>query len=227
MLDTALRLIDYLIQFVAVREADKRVFFDRYVEPTYVAAEQVFSDFIAVLHEARGLAAQQDVDLDELIAYLEKARLKYLPVRAKLKELASSQLYDEQFSSILHSKEEGKDAFSDGILELVRGGVCSVETEDRYDVRQPGGGGGHSIAAVIQSIRSMKTAYERLQETGRIDPEQAAGFILNSRNGLVRGIDERIDGLRLAWSRVVEGYAAHLNRTLPSPKTSRRPRETK
>ena len=79
----------------------------------------------------------------------------------------------------------------------------------------------------FQSIRSMKTTYERLQETGRIDPEQAASFILNSPNGLVRGIDERIDGLRLAWSKVVEGYAAHLNRTLPSPKTSRRARETK
>src|SRR4051794_816611 len=55
MLDSLLKLVEYLIKFREHRDADARVYFDRYIQPTYVLAIEVYEDYLRIFQQVRDL----------------------------------------------------------------------------------------------------------------------------------------------------------------------------
>ena len=56
MIDLILKLIEYVGKIPGMRESNRREYFDRYVQPAYEAAEQIYADYRAMLGELQDRA---------------------------------------------------------------------------------------------------------------------------------------------------------------------------
>jgi hypothetical protein len=129
VVESTLRIIDYLIKLLNNKKQNKRQEFEGIVEPLFRDAEIVAKDYFQVLpeliHQIEGAK-----DISPIVIWLEKRRMVYLPVRMKIREyLRNFSLRSlDGFGSEIKSDSMGiQDKFISGIQEMLCGGLSLVE----------------------------------------------------------------------------------------------------
>lgn len=89
VIESALRVIEYLIKLLDSRKQNRRQEFEALVEPLFKDAEVVAKDYFQVLSELIR-RIEKAKDLPPIITWLEKRRAAYLPVRMKIREYLRS-----------------------------------------------------------------------------------------------------------------------------------------
>lgn len=186
VIDSALRVIDYLIKLLDSRKQDRRQEFEALVEPLFTDAEAVAKDYFQVLSELIR-RIEQAKDLSPIITWLEERRVAYLPVRMKIRAylLRFSHRSLNGLGSEIKSNSKGiQDKFITGIQAMLVGGLSLVE--DGH-IGVTGGIPRHTLLDILI-----------WDATKPFDPVK--GTLLDRAR-------RQEDALHKAWEDVVAGYA--------------------
>jgi len=196
MIELAFTLTDYLIKFFQKREDNADEYFERYISPDYEAAEKVYSDYLSIMNEIKKKIEQHENPL-EIIKFLEEGRLKYLPIRMRLRaEITSRFEYVYYGDGVRYTNLDKLPDFERGILGILMGGLAPFE--DKSSISTPYYNS-HALLDVLYRFSSFVIS-------GQTD----------ERN-LIYTIDEQISALNRAWSDVVKGYAEYKKIVVPTP----------
>jgi hypothetical protein len=202
-MDTFLKLIDYFVKLVDRRHESKRRYFERYAKPAFEAAQIVFEDYLKLLHSIKR-KVETGKDIEEIIRYLEDGRIKYLPLRMKLRAAIFPKLLEASESRYSFDTDaarptprwlntEGLSLFERGIAGVMRGGLAPFEDGyfflDHYSemARELSGGGRHTVLDLLY-IMSDSSIEDR-------------------RGNVIERVNDQIKAIMLAWEDVVTGYA--------------------
>jgi len=193
MLDDALRLLESVLKLRDERQESRDRYFEHYVQPTYVAAEQVFRDYRALLADI-----QQKVESGEtrenLIRFMEERRMQELPVRMRLRAILSqrdreSTVFDQRTGIIVR-----RGRFERGIWGLLLGGLGHFEEKEVFNWWNPYSRDRHTLLSILYEMQ-------------RTDDNQ----VLLSRTW------RQTEALDRAWQDVTLGFAELQARTYPAP----------
>lgn len=181
MATAALAIVDRLIQLASVREKNKERFFNNFVEPLYIAGEQIAKDYMGLLAELIQRVQHAD-DCLGIVEWLEARRTTFKPVRDRVRALAQDESWERE------DKRRGKSLalFSKGLWGLMKGGVSAVE--DGHALTWEYGFGDHTVLDII-----------RLGRLSVLDE--------GSRRLLLRQAQGQQKAIEAAWKDVALAYA--------------------
>ena len=201
-MDTFLKLIDYFVKLIDRRGESKGQYFEQFVKPAFKAAQTVFEDYLNLLHSIKR-KIETGNDIEEIIRYLEDGRIKYLPLRMKLRatiyprllnasESRGPMIADAARPTPRWLGTEGLTVFERGIAGVMRGGLAPFEDGyfflDKYSemARELSGGGQHTVLDLLY-IMSNSSIEDR-------------------RSDVIRRVDDQIRAIEMAREDVVTGY---------------------
>jgi hypothetical protein len=186
MVDVALSVVDRLIQLLTVRERNREKYFQQFIEPLYKDAEGIANDYVALFGELIDLLKNAD-STEEVIAWIERRRLKMLPLRMKVRALLENKSVDPD------KVPEAYRLFVQGLWGVMKGGISLVE--DGHTPMREYGWGDHTVLDLLKIFSQMSPAsYYRER------------YIKNARHQLL--------AIETAWKDVVKGYAALKRKSL-------------
>src|SRR5687767_15024997 len=194
MLEVALKLFDYLLQLLDKKEGHKDEYFDRYIEPMYKLAEDIYYDYLEIFTRI-SVKIQERTSLEELIKYLEEGRKRYLPLRMKLRaeinqrfpKVNITESSGRFLTGAVEVAFEGLSPFEKGILGILMGGIAPFEQGDNTISPY---GGSHTLLDLMYKF----TTY-------------SVNDMPESRYQII--IDDQRRVLEHAWADVVAGYAVY------------------
>ena len=148
MIDSALKLIDRLLQLVKVREDNRAKRFKNIIEPMYQDAQSIMDDYNALFKELI-TKLETEEDVAPIIQWLETRRLEMVPVRIKTRA----------FLGTLRFRENELDKFNKGIWGLMKGGITI--TEEGHVPMQEYGWGDHTVLDLLYMWSDRPVAVER------------------------------------------------------------------
>jgi hypothetical protein len=187
MLELALKLFDYAIKFLENRGATIDEYFNLYIQPTYEIAEKVFSDYWELLHVTKKIIKNEN-DLNKLIDFLEQGRIKYQPLRIRLRAEIKERYQYGELADL--------PPFEKGVLGILMGSVAPFNDETRnYTVYLTGE---HTL---LDLCRTFNSYYGE----GK------------GKESYLQTIDKQIIALETAWHDVTTGYAQYKAVVSPTP----------
>jgi hypothetical protein len=203
VIDSFLRLIEFLTMARDHRRQRRLDFFDRYVEPAYQAAEAIYRDYHSMLRELRTVTVAAD-SAHPLVALLDERRQELRPVRDRLRSLIRLRLAEGRATR-----------FEAGILGLLTGAMASVDRPYiqlfAFTGSAAGGDGDllpkpghHTVLDILAKATREDASFDHL------------------RDNLLTAIDQKLLGIESAWKNVVAGYAELQQGTLPAARRRRR-----
>ena len=185
MIDTIIKLLGSLTKFAEVREKNREKFIDRYVEPVYRDAEAIYKDYSELLRDVRDKAARNR-KIKPILTYLEEKRLEHYAERKKVRALLITQM-----------KKGNLTRFERGIWGLMMGSVTAFD--EGHCSFDPIGRGDHTVLDVAKYFT----------EKGATD------ITTEIRSDMLLFVNSQIDGIEVAWTEVVEGYADLVSEGIP------------
>lgn len=181
LLETLLKLLDYSVKLLEQRgRYDERVF-DRIVTPAFELGEKVFQDYLQLFQDLRRKVSSR-VSPEDLIRFLEEGRLRYLPVRVRLRAILGR--------PDLWQREEERKLVA-GLFGLLCGGLSTYE-EQQLDRRRRYIQTGHTLLDLLYRIDEL-----RRETDDRLHVER-----------VVRMVQRQEQAIRAAWGDAAEAYAA-------------------
>jgi len=178
LIDTALKVIDRLVELGKLPERNRKKYLDETVQPLYDDAEVVVSDYIGLFRDLiRRLKEGQNIQ--EIIDWLELRRLEIMPVRIKLRS------YLENMDDPKFHTNEPMDRFKAGIWRLMRGGISLVEL-------------GH-IDFPEYGLSMRHTVLDLLHLYGNRD-------LPGGREFYIKAAQDQLSCIERAWAEVTTGY---------------------
>lgn len=207
MVELALTLMDYLIKFLQKREDNLDEYFENYVQPAYNAAELVYADYLSLFQIIKN-KIEQDEQPIELIKFLEEGRIKYLPIRTRIRAEIFGR-YESEFnhrdarSSLIYdgiNREiptwNSLPEFERGILGILMGGLSPFE--DAHHISTPYSYGSHTLLDILYAFSSYAIKGEKKERYLRV-------------------INKQLSALKAAWEDVVSGYVKYKILVTPMP----------
>jgi len=184
MIDTAVKVIDRLIELVKAKGEARAKYFDEIIEPLYQETEEVFRDYVALFRELiRRL--EKDESVPDIIRWLEDRRLDFLPVRMKIR--AGLDRFT-QYGTLLHGEEQ--DAFLNGVWGVMKGALSL--SEEGHTPMHEYGWGDHTVLDLLYIWSRSPVSVNRRR------------YLDNAH--------EQLASIERAWQDVVRGYYAHRDR---------------
>ncbi len=176
MIDTFLKLIEWLIKSQQVHQENKEKVFDRYVQPMYDEAEKIYGDYLKLLTDIKR-KLKADVDIAAIIEQLEIGRLEYKPARDKLRA-ALRQLDTEDLPT-----------FERGIVGVLCGGASRLGNARALGFRPYSSASRHTLLDILCRLRDKDT--ERAKESGLRAVDQQLHYLDKAWQDVVDGYVER------------------------------------
>jgi hypothetical protein len=196
MLELLLKLIEQLTKLVDIREKNREEYFQRYVQPTYVTAEAIYSDYRSLLRKLRGMLVQRRSS-KAIIDFLEERREELLPARDRLRALV-----------VQRSNEGRLTRFEAGVLGVMTGASTATDRPHFRTVTYNENDGairalpaGHTVLDLLQSMKA-----------------EGSRSSAHSRQFMLKMVDLKMDGIEEAWRNVTSGYAELQASALPATK---------
>lgn len=122
MVDSLLKLVEWLLKLRDVRKERRERLFDRYFKPTYEEAEQVYRDYLKLLTHIK-TQLESGVSVRAIVSEMEQARIENKPVRDKLRAVLD------------HREIDSADItrFEKGIWGVLQGGLSLYEKTWDYN----------------------------------------------------------------------------------------------
>ncbi len=186
MLETALSLIDRLIQLATAKERNKERFFNNFIGPLYNDAEQIARDYMILFAELIHRLAK-DEEAASIVEWLEERRTKFQPIRMKVRALLEEGLNYGEKASL--------DKFRRGVWGLMKGGISLME--DGHGAAREYGFGDHTVLDMIHRMH------------GDLSDEKVRVRLIDQARRQQMAVER-------AWRDVVIGYSEIRHRTLKS-----------
>lgn len=214
MIELSLTLMDYFIKLLQKRDDNIDEYFEKYVQPAYEAAELVYSDYLQLMHTIKS-KINQNVSPIDLINFLEEGRIKYLPIRARIRAEIMGR-YKDAFppdKDITYSvaeyyrnprdsvKWENLPDFERGIIGVLMGGLSPFE--DAHRIYTPYLRGNHTLLDLLYAFSTYA-----INDAGE--------------NRYSRVINSQLRALEIAWKDVVTGYTKYKILAAPKPAKMKR-----
>jgi len=148
MLDAGISILDRLIQLLSTKEINDEKYFNNFIEPMYQDAETIVKDYISLFTELIE-RLKKDEDVIEVITWIEKRRMDFLPIRMKVRALLTEKNYNVEIAS----------TFQKGIMGLMKGGLSFIE-KGHAQVREYGMGD-HTVLDLLYHCTDMPVSYNR------------------------------------------------------------------
>jgi hypothetical protein len=187
---------DFALAVHGMKEGQRKEYLERYVDPAYEAAEEIYRDFRSLLDEVRREASEGESP-DRIISLLKERRGQLYPVRSQLRADIATQL------------EKGRvTRFEAGLIGMMSGAMTSLERPYFQTYSYVDGEG--SVRPVVGQ-HTVLDILDQLERSGSDD----FGAV---RGDIVRAVDNKLRGLEKAWLDVVRGYAELKEGTIPDPR---------
>jgi len=181
MLEALLKLLDYGIKLLEQRDRYDEKVFDRIVTPTFQLGEKVFQDYLELFRDLRRKVSV-GAAVEDLIRFLEEGRVRYLPVRVRLRAiLGRPDLWQRQ--------DERK--LVDGLFGLLCG---ALSTYEERQLERPG--------RYIVTRHTLLDLLYRIDELRRDDGGREVEWTLT------RMVDLQQEAITAAWKDAAEAYAS-------------------
>lgn len=184
MIDTALKLIDRFVELKKIPKEIKREQFINIIDPIYQDASIVADDYFKLFSELLGKIEAAD-DVQEIILWLEQRRLEFAKVRISLRVHAKNV---DPLST--DSEPDSIERFRLGVLDIMRGGLSTVET-------------GHFMPVLKQEERMPFRDHTVLDLMWMWSDQP----MLDNQHRYIQAVRFQLSCVETAWANVEKGYS--------------------